>query len=60
MRFTINGTGAFADVLIIAPDDQTIGDSDIGVGDDPSTVFQKFRKPIVDTNRVITLSLIHI
>ena len=54
LRFTINGTGAFADVLIIAPDDQTIGDSDIGVGDDPSTVFQKFRKPIVDTDRVIT------
>ena len=54
LRFTINGTGAFADVLIIAPDDQTIGDSDIGVGDDPSTVFQKFRRPIVDTDRVIT------
>ena len=54
LRFTINGTGAFADVLITAPDDQSVGDSDIGVGDDPSTVFQKFRSPIVDTNRVIT------
>ena len=54
LRFTINGTGAVADLLITAPDDKSVGDSDIGVGDDPSTVFQKFRSPIVDTNRVIT------
>ena len=54
LTFTINGTGAFVDVLITAPDDQSIGDSDIGVGDDTSTVFQKFRQPIVDSNNVIT------
>ena len=54
LRFTINGTGAFVDVLITAPDDQSISDNDIGVGDDTSTVFQKFRKPIVNSNNVIT------
>ena len=54
LTFTINGTGAFVDVLITAPDDQSIGDSDIGVGDDTSTVFQKFRQPIVNSNNVIT------
>ena len=54
LRFTINGTGAFVDVLITAPDDQTVGDNDIGVGDDLSTVFQEFRLPIVNSGNVIT------
>ena len=54
LRFTINGTGAFVDVLITALDDQTVGDSDIGVGDDLSTVFQEFRLPIVNSGNIIT------
>ena len=54
LRFTINGTGAFVDVLITALDDQTVGDNDIGVGDDLSTVFQEFRLPIVNSGNIIT------
>ena len=54
LRFTINGTGAFVDVLITALDDQTVGDSDIGVGDDLSTVFQEFRLPVVSSGNIIT------
>ena len=54
LRFTINGTGAFVDVLITAPDDQTVGDNDIGVGDDLSTVFQEFRLPVVSSGNIIT------
>ena len=54
LRFTINGTGAFVDVLITAPDDQTVGDNDIGVGDDLSTVFQEFRLPVVNSGNIIT------
>ena len=54
LRFTINGTGAFVDVLITAPDDQGIGDNDLGLGDDPSTVFQKFRFPTINSGNVIT------
>ena len=50
--FTISGNGASVDVLITT--DDLLGDYDSGVGDDPSTVFQEFRFPIVDSGKVIT------
>ena len=54
LTFTLNGNGASVDVLIITDTDQSIGDSDEGVGDDTSTVFETFRPPTVNTNNVIT------
>ena len=54
LTFTLNGNGASVDVLIITDTDQSIGDSDEGVGDDTSTVFEKFRPPVVNTLNVIT------
>ena len=52
LTFTISGTGASVDVLITT--DNLLKDYDNGVGDDPSTVFQEFRFPIVDSSKVIT------
>ena len=52
LTFTISGTGASVDVLITT--DNLLKDYDSGVGDDPSTVFQEFRFPIVDSSKVIT------
>lgn len=52
LTFTISGNGASVDVLITT--DDLLGDYDSGVGDDPSTVFQEFRFPIVDSGKVIT------
>ena len=54
LTFTINGNGASVDVLIITDSDQSLGDSDEGVGDDPSTVFENFKTPIVNTGNIIT------
>ena len=54
LTFTINGNGASVDVLIITDSDQSLGDSDEGVGDDPSTVFENFRIPNVNTGNIIT------
>ena len=57
MRFTVNNSGAFVDVVIDAFNDGTglLEDIlDVGVGDDPSTVFEEFLPPTVDTGDVIT------
>ena len=54
LTFTLNGNGASVDVLIITDTDQSIDDSDEGVGDDTSTVFETFRPPTVNTSNVIT------
>ena len=52
LTFSVTGTNAFANVLITT--DDNLSDFDGGIGDDPSTIFQQFRVPIVDTNNVIT------
>jgi hypothetical protein len=52
LTFSITGTNAFAHVLITTDDD--LSDFDSGIGDDPSTVYQQFRLPVVDPNNVIT------
>jgi len=54
LTFTLNGNGASVDVLIITDTDQSIGDSDEGVGDDTSTVFEGFRPPTVNSGNIIT------
>ena len=52
LTFTISGNGASVDVLITS--DSSLSDSDEGVGDDTSTIFEQFRPPIVNTVDVIT------
>ena len=58
LRFTLNGTGAFADVLITATDDGTgeddLGDFDEGEGETPENTFEDFRPPVVDPTKIIT------
>ena len=61
LKFTINGTGAFVDVLVI-PNDNTntgdgsddLGDFDIGEGETPENSFLPFQVPTVDTDKIIT------
>ena len=50
LRFTVNGSGAFIDVVITTATE----DFDEGVGDDPSTVTSPFIQPFVDTPDIIT------
>lgn len=50
LRFTINGTGAFADVIILTSDE----DFDVGLGDTPNTSFGEFQVPTVNTSEIIT------
>ena len=50
LRFTVNGTGAVADVVIITEDDL----EDEGEGDGPGTVTEPFKPPTVVTDDVIT------
>ena len=54
LRFTINGTGAFADVVIVSADDIVIDDFDESVGDRPENTYQEFKLPTVDSNKIIT------
>ena len=54
LTFTLNGNGASVDVLILTDSDQSINDSDEGVGDDTSTVYESFTPPTVNTRNVIT------
>ena len=58
LRFTLNGTGAFADVLITATDDGTgrddLGEFDEGEGETPENTFEEFRIPVVDPTKIIT------
>lgn len=57
LRFTIDTTGAFADVLVIS--DDTAGnddpsDFDEGEGETPENTYDEFRPPTVDPGKVIT------
>ena len=52
LTFTISGNGASVDVLITS--ESSLSDSDEGVGDDTSTVFEQFKPPTVNTANVIT------
>ena len=61
VKFTINGTGAFVDVLVIPNEDTNTGDSpddlgdfDIGEGETPENSYLPFRVPTVDTTKIIT------
>lgn len=47
LRFTVNGTGAFADVIILT-DSSDLDDFDTGVGDTPDTSFDDFREPTTE------------
>lgn len=53
MRFTINGTGAFADVTVV---DRNIEEIDFDDSeDDPAQVeFQDFIDPVIETDEIIT------
>ena len=58
LRFTLNGTGVFADVLITTADDDTgpddLGDFDEGEGDTPENTYSEFQTPTVDPTKIIT------
>ncbi|CAR63422.1 putative base plate hub subunit and tail lysozyme [Synechococcus phage S-RSM4] len=57
LRFTIDGTGAIADVLIVADDtngDDDTSDYDEGEGETPENTYQEFRDPTVDSGKIIT------
>lgn len=54
LRFTINGTGAFADVIIVNSDDIVIGDFDEGLGENTETSFDNFNLPTVNPGNIIT------
>jgi hypothetical protein len=55
MRFSINGTGSFADVTIVqSGEDPEDADFDEGEGDTPETEFENFRLPVVNSNEIIT------
>ena len=50
LTFSINGTTASVDVLITT--DIEIDDG--GIGDDPSTVYEEFKVPIINPEKIIT------
>lgn len=50
LRFSVNGTSAYADVTIIDEG----GDFDESEGDTPETNFDNFEPPTVDSNEIIT------
>ena len=58
LRFTLNGTGVFADVLITTADDDTgpddLGDFDEGEGDTPENTYSEFQTPTIDPTKIIT------
>ena len=54
LRFTINGKGAFVDVLITTADDQEIGDFDEGTGETPENDYQEFEFPSINPVKIIT------
>ena len=60
LRFTLNGTGASTDVLIIAADDgvetgkDDVSEFDEGEGETPENTFEDFRVPVVDPGKIIT------
>jgi hypothetical protein len=61
LKFTINGTGAFADVLVIPNENSNtgdgsddLGDFDISEGETPENTFLPFQVPTVDSTKIIT------
>ena len=54
LRFTINGKGAFVDVLITKADDQEIGDFDEGTGETPENDYKEFEFPSINPVKIIT------
>ena len=55
LTFTVVGTAASVDVLIITDDDQSVSDFDEGLGENtPETIFSEFELPTVDISKVIT------
>lgn len=54
LRFTLNGTGAFADVLIVSRTELNLDDYDEGEGETPENIYQEFRLPEVDPRDIIT------
>jgi hypothetical protein len=54
LRFSINGTAAYADVTIIDADDNTESDYDESEGDTPETDFDNFEPPVVNPDEIIT------
>lgn len=54
LTFTINGTGAFANVVIVTPEDIELGDIDEGEGTNENTLFEPFKPPTVNPDKIIT------
>ena len=54
LRFTLNGKGAFVDVLITTADDQEIGDFDEGTGETPENDYKEFEFPSINPVKIIT------
>lgn len=57
IRFTLNGKGATADVLIVSDDtngNDDISDFDEGEGETPENTYEEFREPTVDPVKIIT------
>ena len=54
LRFVINGTGAFADVLIVPVTDRSLEDYNTGVGETPENRYREFEFPTIDDDNIIT------
>jgi len=57
LRFTIDSTGAFVDVLIVSDDGKAADDTsefDEGEGETPENTYDEFTPPTVDPGKVIT------
>ena len=58
LRFTLNGTGVYADVLVTTNDDDKgpddLEDFDEGIGETPENVYSEFTPPTIDPTKVIT------
>jgi len=54
LRFTLNGKGVFADVLITTADDLGIDDYDTGTGETPENTYREFEFPTIDPSKIIT------
>jgi len=57
LRFTINGTGAYVDVIIASSDENAVGDTteyDESIGETPENTYTEFTPPTVNTDDIIT------
>ena len=58
LRFTLNGTGVYVDVLVTTNDDDKgpddLEDFDEGIGETPENVYSEFTPPTIDPTKVIT------